>query len=178
MTRITDSNNKSSSTTIKFLYSYGGKIRPRKIDGKLRYVGGHTRVLAVDRSVKYAELIVKFWEACGFSVKLKCKLPTEDLDVLVSITGDEDLAAVLEEYDRVSPDVKIRAVLFPIESLKTISPVSSAASLVNFPLSTPLWNPVVPNNSVGKWNAIAHKRLFSASKLHGFPLSNPPLAGR
>lgn len=36
---------------IKYLCSYGGKILPRYPDGKLRYVGGETRVLAVDRSL-------------------------------------------------------------------------------------------------------------------------------
>lgn len=40
--------------TIKFLCSYGGKILPRYPDGKLRYVGGHTRVLAVDRSLPFS----------------------------------------------------------------------------------------------------------------------------
>ncbi|KAD4385669.1 hypothetical protein R6Q59_014323 [Mikania micrantha] len=143
MTRIKNSVNNLSSPapeTIKFLYSYGGKILPRQTDGKLRYVGGHTRVLAVDRSVAYAVLIVKFWESCGFSVNLKCKLPSEDLDVLVSVTSDEDLAAVLKEYDQFSPDAKIRAVLFPVSSLKTISPVPSFESLVNFAESKRLPN--------------------------------------
>lgn len=39
---------------IKFLCSYGGKILPRYPDGKLRYVGGHTRLLAVDRSISFS----------------------------------------------------------------------------------------------------------------------------
>lgn len=39
--------------TIKFLCSYGGKILPRYTDGELRYVGGLTRVLSVDRSISY-----------------------------------------------------------------------------------------------------------------------------
>lgn len=141
MTRILNSVKKPSPATIKFLYSYGGKILPRPIDGELRYVGGHTRVLAVNRSVSYAELIVKFWEACGFSVNLKCKLPSEDLDVLVSITSDEDLAAVIEEYDRVSPDAKIKAILYPYNSLKTISPVPSVESLVDVSTSKPPLHP-------------------------------------
>lgn len=41
------------TTTIKFLCSYGGKILPRYPDGKLRYLGGQTRVLAVDRSISF-----------------------------------------------------------------------------------------------------------------------------
>ncbi|GMH26095.1 hypothetical protein Nepgr_027938 [Nepenthes gracilis] len=42
-----------STANIKILCSYGGKIIPRYPDGKLRYFGGHTRVLAVDRSVSF-----------------------------------------------------------------------------------------------------------------------------
>ncbi|CAL5372749.1 unnamed protein product [Camellia sinensis] len=126
-----------SSTTatksIKFLYSYGGKIHPRPTDGKLRYVGGLTRVLSVDRSITFSELMVKFGELCGSSMTLKCKLPNEDLDVLVTIASDEDLANVIDEYDRFSlstqKDMKITAVLFPIKSLKKISPVSSVDDL-------------------------------------------------
>ncbi|GFZ11980.1 octicosapeptide/Phox/Bem1p family protein [Actinidia rufa] len=95
MTRTLISNT-DSTKTIKFLYSYGGKIIPRPTDGKLRYVGGMTRVLAIDRSITFAELMVKFRDLCGLSMSLKCKLPTEDLDVLVSITCDEDLAGVSE----------------------------------------------------------------------------------
>lgn len=44
----------NSGKTVKFLYSYGGKIVPRLTDGKLRYAGGFNRVLAVDRSISYA----------------------------------------------------------------------------------------------------------------------------
>ena len=47
-----------SDSTLKFLYSYGGKIVPRRTDGKLRYVGGHTRVLSVDRSISYAGSLI------------------------------------------------------------------------------------------------------------------------
>ncbi|MFS7929052.1 hypothetical protein Hanom_Chr04g00328011 [Helianthus anomalus] len=78
---------------------------------------------------------VKLWESCGFSVNWKCKLPSEDLNVLVSVSSDEDpAAAIIEEYDRVSPDAKIRAVLFRVNSLKTTSLVSSVESHVDFPV--------------------------------------------
>ncbi|XP_038714036.1 uncharacterized protein LOC120007711 [Tripterygium wilfordii] len=115
-------------STIKFLCSYGGKILPRYPDGKLRYLGGETRVLAVDRFISFSELLLKLGELCGTSVSLRCQLPTEDLDALVSITSDEDLANLIEEYDRASPppsSLKIRAFL----SLpKKISPPPSSAS--------------------------------------------------
>ncbi|XP_022965123.1 uncharacterized protein LOC111500016 isoform X5 [Cucurbita maxima] len=42
------------TATIKFLCSYGGRILPRYPDGKLRYLGGVTRVLAVDRSIPFS----------------------------------------------------------------------------------------------------------------------------
>ncbi|KAL4573931.1 hypothetical protein LXL04_020752 [Taraxacum kok-saghyz] len=118
-----------TTTTIKFLCSYGGKILPRYPDGKLRYHGGQTRVLAVDRSLSFSELLVKLGDLCGSFVSLRCQLPTEDLDALVSITCDEDLVNLIEEYDRQatrqSKSLKIRAFL----SLpKRLSPTPSTAS--------------------------------------------------
>ncbi|KAK4373180.1 hypothetical protein RND71_008564 [Anisodus tanguticus] len=123
------------STNIKFLCSYGGKILPRHPDGKLRYYGGETRVLSVYRSISFAELMVKLGEMCGGSVCLRCQLPTEDLDALVSITSDEDLANLMEEYDHTaiasspSASLKIRSFLSPLKSIKkVVSPNSSMAS--------------------------------------------------
>ncbi|KAA8533208.1 hypothetical protein F0562_033259 [Nyssa sinensis] len=121
----------AAATTIKFLCSYGGKILPRYPDGKLRYHGGQTRVLAVERSISFAELLVKLGELCGTSVSLRCQLPTEDLDALVSITCDEDIANLIEEYERAaSPpsSLKIRAFLSPPKSTKKISPPPSTTS--------------------------------------------------
>ncbi|XP_027100456.1 uncharacterized protein LOC113751143 [Coffea eugenioides] len=129
---------KSSPTTIKFLCSYGGKILPRYPDGKLRYHGGETRVLAVERSISFSELVMKLGEMCGASVSLRCQLPTEDMDALVSITSDEDLANLIEEYDlaavSASPTtnnaLKIRAFLStPYKpTTKKSSPSHSIAS--------------------------------------------------
>ncbi|BBG94026.1 Octicosapeptide/Phox/Bem1p family protein [Prunus dulcis] len=129
-------------STIKFLCSYGGKILPRYPDGKLRYLGGETRVLAVNRNISFSELLLKLGELCGPSVtvSLRCQLPTEDLDALVSIKSDEDLANLIEEYDRAaasaSPppfaNLKIRAFLslVPPKPHKTPSstPSSSASA--------------------------------------------------
>jgi len=52
--------NKAKAETLKFLCSYSGKLLPRSSDGVLRYVGGMTRVLAVDRSISYAGLLFFF----------------------------------------------------------------------------------------------------------------------
>ncbi|ESQ45736.1 hypothetical protein EUTSA_v10010747mg [Eutrema salsugineum] len=116
---------KNGGSSLKFLCSYGGRILPRSIDGKLRYVGGFTRVLSVNHSISFTELMVKLEEFCGYSVDLKCQLPNGDLETLISVKSDEDLANIVEEYDRVHGG-KIRAILSPP---KLISPPSSAGDL-------------------------------------------------
>lgn len=51
-------------------------------------------------------------ELCGKSVSIRCQLPMEDLDALVSVTCDEDLSNLMEEYNQVeSSSMKIRAFL-------------------------------------------------------------------
>ncbi|XP_075480041.1 RAF-like serine/threonine-protein kinase 20 [Primulina tabacum] len=136
MTRTSNSIS-GGAESVKFLYSYGGRIIPRPMDGELRYIGGHTRILSVARSLTFSELMVKFVESCGISVDLRCKLPSEDMDVLISIKSDEDLENVIAEYDRVSPGEKIRAVLFQVKSAKKISPPSSPVSCFDFPSPKP-----------------------------------------
>jgi len=106
----------SSSNRVKFLCSYGGRILPRPGDGKLRYAGGDTRVVAASRSISFADLIAKMSKVFESAVLLKCQLPSEDLDALVSVKSDEDLENTLEEYDRVGAREglsKVRAFLFP-----------------------------------------------------------------
>ncbi|XP_065874629.1 RAF-like serine/threonine-protein kinase PRAF isoform X2 [Euphorbia lathyris] len=127
----------SAATTVKFLCSYGGKIAPRYPDGQLRYQGGETRVLAVDRSISFSELLLKLGELCGARVSLRCQLPKEDLDALVSITSDEDLANLMEEYDRAATP-KIRAFLsMPKKiSISPSSPSSSSSSLSSSPTNS------------------------------------------
>lgn len=157
---------KSSPTTIKFLCSYGGKIFPRYPDGKLRYHGGETRVLAVERSISFSDLVVKLGEMCGASVSLRCQLPTEDMDALVSVTSDEDLANLIEEYDRAaapsSPttnnSLKIRAFLsIPCKSTtKKSSPSHSIASS-----STTSNEATSPNSTVYSPAAAASPSLIS-----------------
>lgn len=137
----------SATATIKFLCSYGGKIIPRFPDGKLRYQGGETRVIGVDRSISFAELLLKLGELCGTSVSLRCQLPKEDLDALVSITSDEDLANLIEEYDRAgaatpTASLKIRAFLsLPKKIYSSSSKSSSSSSSSSSPSS--------PSNSYG-----------------------------
>ncbi|XP_054822960.1 uncharacterized protein LOC129321268 [Prosopis cineraria] len=138
-------------STLKFLCSYGGKILPRYPDGKLRYIGGHTRVLSVDRSIPFSELLVKLGELCGSAtVILRCQFPTEDLDALVSISSDEDLANLIEEYDLVAPpsSLKIRAFLSPPKSFQKKTSIPSSSSMLKSSSSSSTSSPSSsPHNS-------------------------------
>ncbi|XP_071716714.1 RAF-like serine/threonine-protein kinase PRAF [Rutidosis leptorrhynchoides] len=142
-----------NTNTIKFLCSYGGKILPRYPDGKLRYHGGQTRLLSVDRSLSFSEILMKLGELYGNSVCLRCQLPTEDLDSLVSITSDEDLVNLIEEYDRHAPQssnsIKIRAFLsLPKKSLTITSTGSGSGSGSWSSASTVTHEPVSPRSPV------------------------------
>lgn len=69
------------------------------------------------------ELTKKLFEFCGYSVDLRCQLPNGDLETLISVKSDEELANIVELYNRVSGS-KIKAVLSPPRSQK--SPSSSS----------------------------------------------------
>ncbi|XP_061356535.1 uncharacterized protein LOC133300965 [Gastrolobium bilobum] len=110
-----------ASTKLRLMCSYGGHIVPRPHDKSLCYVGGDTRIVVVERNTSLSDLSTRlsktFLNGRGFS--LKYQLPSEDLDSLISVTTDEDLDNMIEEYDRttaansaVKPS-RIRLFLFP-----------------------------------------------------------------
>ncbi|CAN5967071.1 unnamed protein product [Sphagnum jensenii] len=105
-----------SSLRVKLLCSFDGKILPRPGDGRLRYVGGETRIITVNHDISYAELVFKVTEICGYALTLKYQLPDEDLDALVSVSSDEDLENMMEEYDKLrgfDGISRLRVFLFP-----------------------------------------------------------------
>lgn len=113
-----DSQNPPPNYKVKFMCSYGGKIQPRPHDNQLSYMGGETKILAVDRNIKFASLIAKLSAVCdGEGVSFKYQLPGEDLDALISVTNDDDLEHMMGEYDRLyraSPKpARLRLFLFP-----------------------------------------------------------------
>ncbi|EFJ30927.1 hypothetical protein SELMODRAFT_19585, partial [Selaginella moellendorffii] len=71
---------------VKLMCSFGGRILPRPSDGKLRYVGGETRIVSLKRDVSYAELMLKMKKHYGEDLSLKYQLPNEDLDALISVS--------------------------------------------------------------------------------------------
>ncbi|XP_062213654.1 protein PAL OF QUIRKY-like [Phragmites australis] len=82
---------------MRLLCSHSGRLVPCGPDGALRYVGGETRVLFVPRAVPFRDLAEM---AGGAEVRAVRHRLADDEDVLVSVTCDEELAHMRDEYDR------------------------------------------------------------------------------
>ncbi|KAH7427341.1 hypothetical protein KP509_10G040200 [Ceratopteris richardii] len=111
---------------VKLMCSYGGRILPRPQDNQLRYVGGESRIAVVSRNITFSELVTKLSRMFKSSVIIKYQLPYEDLDALISVTSDEDLENMMEEYDRLQvagnrghgappTSARLRLFLFPFK---------------------------------------------------------------
>ncbi|WJX13792.1 hypothetical protein P8452_04145 [Trifolium repens] len=109
---------------IKFLCSFGGRILPRPNDGKLRYVGGETRIISIRRNITHEELTGKTSGICNQTHIIKYQLPGEDLDALISVCSDEDLHHMIEEYEeleRAGGSQRLRIFLIPSNELESPS---------------------------------------------------------
>ncbi|KAK7338882.1 hypothetical protein VNO77_19516 [Canavalia gladiata] len=115
----------SLSGKMKLLCSFGGKILPRPSDGKLRYIGGETHIISIRKDISWEELMKKTLGICGQPHTIKYQLPGEDLDALISVSSDEDLQNMKEEYhgvERLEGSQKLRIFLVPLgESEETSS---------------------------------------------------------
>ncbi|KAE8724785.1 Detected protein of unknown function [Hibiscus syriacus] len=108
-------NPSSPKNRVKFLCSYGGKILPRSSDGKLKYVGGETRVVAVPGDIKFSELKNKVNGMVEDVVILKFPINPEELDALVTVKSYEDVKHMVDEYRRLESEgtPKLRVYMFP-----------------------------------------------------------------
>lgn len=107
----------SQSEKMKFLCSFGGKILPRPSDGKLRYVGGETRIISIQKNISWDELVIRTSSICNQPHAIKYQLPDEDLDALISVSSDEDLQNMIEEYhglERHDGSQRLRIFLIPL----------------------------------------------------------------
>ncbi|GMJ13119.1 PIGMENT DEFECTIVE 331 [Hibiscus trionum] len=116
---------------LRLMCSYGGTIFPRPHDKTLSYIGGDTRMVVVDRHSSLVSLHHRLSHSLlhGRPFTLKYQLPSEELDSLISVTTDEDLENMIEEYDRTcsqttssSKSSRIRLFLFPASS-HSIGPI-------------------------------------------------------
>ncbi|KAI4357740.1 hypothetical protein L6164_001671 [Bauhinia variegata] len=125
----------AASSKLRLMCSYGGHIVPRPHDKSLCYIGGDTRIIVVDRHTSLADFSSRLSKTFlnGRSFTLKYQLPSEDLDSLISVTTDEDLDNMIDEYDRTTanstnPSVKpsrLRLFLFTTkpDSSQSIGPI-------------------------------------------------------
>ncbi|GJM87307.1 hypothetical protein PR202_ga03247 [Eleusine coracana subsp. coracana] len=120
---------------VRLMVSYGGRIQPRPHDNQLAYVNGETKILSLERPLRYVDFVARLAALVGntgdFCVKYQ--LPGEDLDALVSVTSDEDLEHLVLEYDRLhllrpappssgsgssrgGSNLRLRVFLFPVQA--------------------------------------------------------------
>ncbi|CAK9178193.1 unnamed protein product [Ilex paraguariensis] len=114
---------------MKFLCSFGGKILPRPNDGKLRYVGGETRIISIRKNLTYSELVKKTSAICNLPQTIKYQLPGEDLDALISVSSDEDLHHMIDEYHDLERGSQ-RLRIFLVSCSESESPSSYEAKTV------------------------------------------------
>ncbi|XP_039058190.1 uncharacterized protein LOC120201691 isoform X2 [Hibiscus syriacus] len=124
-------NPSSPRNRIKFLCSYGGKIMPRSSDGKLKYVGGETRMVAVPGDINFSELKKKVNGMVEGDVILKFPIIPEELDALVTVKSDEDVKHMVDEYRRLESEgiPKLRVFLFPSNPIVVREPDEPCRSL-------------------------------------------------
>ncbi|OMO98847.1 Phox/Bem1p [Corchorus capsularis] len=137
----------SQSGKMKFLCSFGGKILPRPSDSKLRYVGGETRIISISKSLSWGELVRKTSEICNQPHSIKYQLPGEDLDALISVSSDEDLQHMIEEYhglEKLGGSQRLRIFLIPLGE----SEVSSSLEASTIQQTTPDYQYVVAVNGI------------------------------
>ncbi|KAJ6721192.1 hypothetical protein OIU85_024300 [Salix viminalis] len=110
------------SSKLRLMCSYGGHIVPRPHDKSLCYVGGDTRIVVVDRHATLSSLSSRLSNTLlnGIPFIFKYQLPSEDLDSLISVTTDEDLENMIDEYDRTNSNngpkpSRLRLFLFPLK---------------------------------------------------------------
>lgn len=117
-------------------------------------------------------------------MNLKCKLPSEDLDVLVSIKSDEELKNIIDEYDRVSEfshqELKVRAILPPVQSVNKLSSPSPPSSPMRFQrlrMAAPaIYTPSQPSTPVSFNCSPTQSRLQQRKMALGSYQQSPPRA--
>ncbi|GMI76177.1 hypothetical protein HRI_001287000 [Hibiscus trionum] len=137
----------SQSGKMKLLCSFGGKILPRPGDGKLRYVGGETRIVTFQKCLSWDELVRKSLNIFNQPHAIKYQLPGEDLDALISVSSDEDLQNLIEEYnglEKLEGSQRLRIFLIPLGESESAS--SLEASTIQ--QSNPDYHYVVAVNGV------------------------------
>ncbi|XP_050373464.1 uncharacterized protein LOC126791103 [Argentina anserina] len=144
------------ASRLRLMCSYGGHIVPRPHDKSLCYVGGDTRIVVVDRNTSLSDLSNRLAKTLlnGRPFTLKYQLPSEDLDSLISVTTDDDLDNMIDEFDRTASHnssakpARIRLFLFPLKPEST----QSMGPMLDMPAKTEDWFLNALNASSGMLN--------------------------
>ncbi|GAV72851.1 PB1 domain-containing protein/Pkinase_Tyr domain-containing protein, partial [Cephalotus follicularis] len=107
-TNTIEHNTTSPSRKLKLVCSFNGAFHRRPPSNKLRYVGGETRIVSVDRNIGFLKLRSKISDLSpifpSFSLRYQLPLNTEtdtDADTRpLLIASDEDVKCMIEEYDK------------------------------------------------------------------------------
>ncbi|XP_029124495.1 uncharacterized protein [Elaeis guineensis] len=159
------------SSKVKFLCSFSGKILPRPGDGKLRYVGGETRIVSIRRNLSWKELMQKTMTICSQPHTIKYQLPGEDLDALISVSSDEDLQNMMEEYYGLEKaDGSQRLRLFLISLTESENPSVDTRGLQ----SSSEYQYVVAVNNISEPSPRKSSSGNSYSSQMGYHLDNSP----
>ncbi|KAK3146429.1 hypothetical protein QOZ80_3BG0266020 [Eleusine coracana subsp. coracana] len=91
----------ADARVIKLTCSHGGRLVHCGPGGATLYLGGETRVLAVPRSASFSDLVARIsGMAGGAEVRAVRHRLADDEGIVVSVTCDEELAHMIDEYDR------------------------------------------------------------------------------
>ncbi|CAN6212859.1 unnamed protein product, partial [Urochloa humidicola] len=82
---------------IKFICNFGGTFLPRPSDGEIRYVGGERHLVQINQDMSWHELTCKTTKLIRRDHIIKYHLPGEQLNMLISITSDDDLRNMIDE---------------------------------------------------------------------------------
>nr|GME06020.1 serine/threonine-protein kinase STE20-like isoform X2 [Ipomoea batatas] len=97
------------SNKIKLLVSFNGAFRRQPPAGKLRYTGGETKIISVDRNVSFSRLKARVsdlvMQSNGVAVTspfwMKCHLTdSREETPLISVSSDQDVRSMVEELER------------------------------------------------------------------------------
>ncbi|XVF46044.1 hypothetical protein PTKIN_Ptkin02bG0256300 [Pterospermum kingtungense] len=102
--------------SLRSVPRFGGKILPRPSDGKLRYVGGETRIIRLSRDISWQELVKKTLAIYNEAHTIMYQLPEEDIDALVSVSCDEDLQNMIEECNVLENGASQKPMIFLFSS--------------------------------------------------------------
>ncbi|KAL7130586.1 hypothetical protein ABFS83_13G144200 [Erythranthe nasuta] len=158
-----DYHNDHLSQKLKILCSFGGRILPRPSDGELRYVGGETRIVRIRKDIVWQELWEKTSAIYDETHTIKYQLPGEGLDALVSVSSDEDLLNMMEEWNVLKDgegSQKLRIFLFSRGDLE-----EAHFSLANSDVDSEMRYVVAVNGmEIGLQKGSSRRGLASSSK--------------